>query len=770
MAKNDILELSKSETLVLGEDTSIKAGIDVEDVDFVAQVLTTNLYSEPIPSVLREITSNSLDATVEAGSDKPVIISNDVDDNGSFISFQDFGTGISEDRFYNVFVKIGKSTKRADSQAVGFFGLGRLSILSYTDTFYVDTVYDGILYKYIVYKNGLEIKFDKLSEQPTDLKNGTTVKVYYKSYNHSSLFEKGIRQQLGFFDNVYYKGFDNIDNNFKIYSFKSWSYHSWQQNDSPEIKIKLGPCTYPINFNTLGIGRINAPIYLNFEIGELPVAPNRESIIYSDKAKKLILDKLKKVCTDIVNKYNSTNRSMDNLGDFHKAFTSNNRYFWIDKDTKQYYLGITSEIENHSNDALLNPIFSPLPNHQDYGFHYISLENLLSKFHTKPRSLTKNGLYSKNNYIPIHLREHYNYIDTTGVKDLQPAKKRRYLASKDYSLFSFGDTMKLFPTSYEKYNNYYWILKLSKIPKDQWRKTIQIFQQEIKKYIDSTFNITHWNDIIVPDTFEPKIARGKNQTNWQALRKANGEIVVKEGRYPEKSGNSNIVFENKTVKADELGKEKCLVVYSDDRDKLENIVDMCSNGYNYYNYSRVSPKIKIRTGSKKVLSLFEEIDNYVNYDEFMKGEYTILKKVAVALLANTLKENYKYLFENKNYLKSFKQDFVDTINKTENLISEYAYRFDSKFKNEFLAMMEEKQQYHLPSLEVYNKCKEYCEQFAWLEHFRRDTTNYYSTERTLKDTTIPFAVEVAKFKKIRLDAENYRNPKVEEDESSTDNS
>lgn len=123
MAKNDILELSKSETLVLGEDTSIKAGIDVEDVDFVAQVLTTNLYSEPIPSVLREITSNSLDATVEAGSDKPVIISNDVDDNGSFISFQDFGTGISEDRFYNVFVKIGKSTKRADSQAVGFFGL-----------------------------------------------------------------------------------------------------------------------------------------------------------------------------------------------------------------------------------------------------------------------------------------------------------------------------------------------------------------------------------------------------------------------------------------------------------------------------------------------------------------------------------------------------------------------------------------------------------------------------------------------------------------------
>ena len=92
----------------------------------VFQMFTKNIYSNPIGMVVREITSNCFDSHVEAKVNSPVVIRKTFDklDNSHYISFIDYGVGMSPDRVENIYGVYFKSTKRVDNTQIGGFGIG----------------------------------------------------------------------------------------------------------------------------------------------------------------------------------------------------------------------------------------------------------------------------------------------------------------------------------------------------------------------------------------------------------------------------------------------------------------------------------------------------------------------------------------------------------------------------------------------------------------------------------------------------------------------
>jgi len=341
-------------------DEGVQAGISNESLPFMFEILSTQFYSNPIGSIIREITSNCFDSHQEAGVDEPVIISQGYDpEEGHYIEFQDFGVGLSVDRIYNVYMNYFSSTKRETNDMIGGFGLGSKTPLSYTDFFYITTVYDGLKYEYIYHKGESKPTIESLSgyetveeeyyqttiiedgeevelEEPilrtrnkkipvgtsTEDRNGTIIKIIIKDGDLSK-FTKELADQLTYFDNVYFKGFSN-SNNYEIYEGKNFIFRSDINQSNTNIHICIGKVRYAIDTKHINIGRdiMSIPIGLKFEIGDLQITPNRESIRYTDEAKKLIQDKLELAVEEITDLFNKQNPEIETLKKYNEVIRS----------------------------------------------------------------------------------------------------------------------------------------------------------------------------------------------------------------------------------------------------------------------------------------------------------------------------------------------------------------------------------------------------------------------------------------------------------------
>ena len=78
-----LLSNQESESTVVEREMTISSDKD----SMVFQIVTKGIYSDPIGTVVREITSNCFDSHVEAKVDSPVVIRKNKEENGFSISF-----------------------------------------------------------------------------------------------------------------------------------------------------------------------------------------------------------------------------------------------------------------------------------------------------------------------------------------------------------------------------------------------------------------------------------------------------------------------------------------------------------------------------------------------------------------------------------------------------------------------------------------------------------------------------------------------------------
>lgn len=323
-----IIDTQQSNVELYGDIKEFKTSIDPKNLEFITTLLSSNLYSDPEQSFIREIVSNAWDSHVEAGTtDKPVIIS--VKNSGNLenceISIRDYGTGISPERFKDIYINIGSSTKRDSNDYIGGFGIGKFSALACSNTVHITSYYNGIAYKYIMIKDGNVITTNLISELPTSEHNGVDVSIKVAQDKLNRYYDA--LSSILFFPNIYinytavFYGFNMPWDNYNKINIKRYNNFAVARHKLGDKYILLGNVLYPCNKYLLSdtarqFFNNSYGVALSFDIGELPVTPNRENIIYTPEAISKIEKKVREAMKEITELL--TNKIGTNITDLKK--------------------------------------------------------------------------------------------------------------------------------------------------------------------------------------------------------------------------------------------------------------------------------------------------------------------------------------------------------------------------------------------------------------------------------------------------------------------
>lgn len=311
------------------EENDITIAEDSNSLIFT--IFTKNMYSNPIGSVVREITSNCFDSHIEAGVNTPVLIKmyKDNETNTTYLSFNDYGMGISPERMKSIFSVLFKSTKRADNSQIGGFGLGSKSPLAYKrysglgeaeydNSYFIITYYNGIKYIYNIYESAKNPKYTLLHSEPTTEHNGTEVRIPVLEKDINT-FERELNRQLYYFENIYFEGLNDEFNDYKIIKANSFLYRG--NTYSNNIHVCLGKVAYPIDYSALGLNSsdYSLPLAIKLNIGDINVSVSRESIDYSEKTIKLLKSKLEEVKAEVKTLLQKQYENVTTLEDYFKV-------------------------------------------------------------------------------------------------------------------------------------------------------------------------------------------------------------------------------------------------------------------------------------------------------------------------------------------------------------------------------------------------------------------------------------------------------------------
>lgn len=297
-----------SDIEVIGDDiTEFKTGIDPKNLEFITTLLSSNLYSHPEESFIRETVSNAYDSHIEAeNNDDPIIIRFNF--LKRIISIRDYGVGISPERFKEIYCNIGSSTKRETNDYIGGFGIGRFSALACSNIVHLTSYYEGKEFYYIMTKDGNNIVTNLIRVTDTNEKNGVEVSI--RGIDDMGAYIKALKS-IAFFPNIYIDSDRTSEyiheiNKSNIIKYNTYSIINLElRNDK---KLLLGNVLYPLDTSILDTEELefiqlicNSGIAINFNIGELSITPNREMIIYTEETKRIIKERILRVKEEVIN-------------------------------------------------------------------------------------------------------------------------------------------------------------------------------------------------------------------------------------------------------------------------------------------------------------------------------------------------------------------------------------------------------------------------------------------------------------------------------------
>jgi hypothetical protein len=369
-------------------------------------MLFEGLYSNPIGSIVRELVSNAVDAHTEAGvTDIPVVVGLEYNyDSGWEFTVVDYGVGISDDRFLNIYAVPTESTKDDSNDLIGGWGIGSKTPFSYKDDFILHTCCEGKERIYAIYRdfeNGLRWSLLHSDDNST-MHNGTIVKLQIKESDHYKFVSECIKQ-LAYFPNIQFRNI-SYDEDYKIYTGKYFKFRTKEDIYSNKLHLIIGNVPYTINYEELGyvtykdveLKNIELPIGVTFNIGELPITPSRENIKYdnsknneNDKTKDLIKERIVLALDEIISK--DSNLIYGNFFNYILNFQNNDKskFITLNKEDLDSRIEITDY--NH-----LNPLI-PEPKFHKFKDFPVSLydRNSLKNFFNKEFRIYDNTVYSK---------------------------------------------------------------------------------------------------------------------------------------------------------------------------------------------------------------------------------------------------------------------------------------------------------------------------------------------------------------------------------------
>jgi len=749
-----ILEKQK-EALVHQEgetQESIGMSLDLDSAQILMQMLSKNLYSDDIGSTVRECASNALDSHRRAGVDKPIIVSlgRNKEDNYEF-SVEDFGTGLDADDVKNIISKYGKSTKRNSATELGMMGLGFKAPLAYTSSFYFVCRKNGIERKYMMYEGEDVNTIDLLYEAPTDQPNGVKVIVpvkYYDRYN----FEKKIREQLAYFESVYFD-VDGISNNFVITRHEFFQFSELASNNY--LHICLDNVYYPIDFDKLGIDSISLPVGLRFSLtdGIFPT-PNRESIRYTQEAKTVILKRLQQAADYFIEKYNETVTETTDLKVVIDYFSNDYRYLKMGKGTWDVhplskYATVKMAVPKLKGINLLN--VERLAKIQEY-----ILGEYEAKYYVNSKTMREAKRYYQATAIRKLPKTTYVYYG-----DRIPGLKKDYLKSIQpdrYTDALIVRKTKSFPLRNKigrgDYDNYYTMLQLSQHPKAQWRQMIQEFQSIINSYVDTFINI---DTLEVPQEFidarkKQRIStgqiKGTGVTGGPRRIKLKGEMICKQAEELERwVDNKNCKWVSKTYDMSKFHQNKFILVYGkqEDTEKMDK----------WFKPTR-DMNVQLAVLSERELKLVEKVQlhNLMSFSKFMEGKNKPFQRIATACLIDKLIDEYKYVFRNHECLEPISLDLYKKVESLRSYKNKYFKDVNDEVRDAIIEHAKSVNAFDPSFQSTVVEIETICKKLPFLDSMMSNIRYYGDVDS--EKPMLTALKDLFKYHKHRIDWKNYK--------------
>jgi len=743
---------------------TIGMSLDLDSAQVLMQMLSKNLYSDAIGSTVRECASNALDSHRRAGKgNHPIIVSFKSTNNNYEFSVEDFGIGLDADDVENIISKYGKSTKRNSTTELGMMGLGFKAPLAYASSFYFIARKDGRERKYMMYEGEEVNSIDLLSDSATSEGNGVKIIIPVK-WSDAYEFKKKIKEQLAYFENVYFDVPD-MDNTFKIY--RSEHYQLSDVCPDNEMHVCLDNVYYPLDFDKLGISRIyHCRIGLRFSLTDgLFPTPNREALRYTQEAKQLILNKIKTLANEFMTKYNETIADTDDVRAVVDHFSSGFRHI-TDHNGDKWEV---SEILKHATIPARTPTLigckyftaDSLYKIRDYMLNEYECKYELSNYRARI-SESRSRWDSDVTFTSLHRAD--KIVIFTGIfgdrkrryiKELWAKKSAKFLKkSHPFTLFSKD---KGWATS-THYSNpdmrcYHDLLKLYNYPKSQWREVITEFQTCIKKVTDNFIDL---DAIEVPEAwivadkaknFKPKPKAAKN-----GKVKEKGDVNVKQATAPERETGTNAKFVPTVYDGKGLHKRVNLTVYAkeEERSTLDHLFGM---------FRKMESEIKFVIMSDREIKVLEMygLHNFMPLSTFLKGHNKPFKRMMTAKLIFMFKGLYSRVFDVRNVLdevnSGLKKDLDELYDYQEKMIYTWA-----KETNTDLKLDEYASKHNLYDLETFTKLNRTDKLFSkhpFMKKLCNKMNGSYGNAFDYKGL-LDVMKDMCRYKKMRMNLSNYR--------------
>jgi hypothetical protein len=745
-----ILEKQK-EANVLEEgqaQESIGMSLDLDSAQILMQMLSKNLYSDDIGSAIRECASNALDSHRRAGVDTPIVVSFKASTANNYeFCVEDFGIGLDADDVRNIISKYGKSTKRESTTELGMMGLGFKAPLAYSSSFYFVCRKDGVERKYMMYEGEDVNTIDLLYETKTEEPNGVKIIIPVK-FNDRWSFMRKIKEQLCYFESVYFDVPEDssITNDFLISRHTHFQFS--EMSTDTRLHICLDNVYYPLDFEKIGIDRIDFPIALRFSLSDgLFPTPNRESLRYTQEAKKIIMDKLAQVADYYVETYNKSLNEGSDIKSMINYLEKNGHY--IEMSSRKY------KIDNFLRYASVKPLIPTLEGVKLLNFpslYKMYKQNILVDAFPSKFSLRYKRLSSADNYVyGYNLESVCNGQAKVWVYDDRiPGIKKDYLRatcveSEHNFIVKRAAPMKLGVPAKFDLKTYYHLLHLKNYPKDQWRDVIKEYQYILSMIEESFIDLDALN---VPQDFidSKKKARILKAGVASTKRlKLQGEIVCKKGvdllRY---NGGKNCKFDSQIYKLENLESDKNLKIYThhDDCLKLDPLYGMM--------YGK--QKMEVITFSSRELKIVEQLDihNLISYEKFMEGKTAPFKRIITSVLINEMMGLYRSTFDRIDAVRYVSTDLANKLDRLSQYRRDNYVSTDHDLRK---AMLEVALEHNLFDPQIYTEYIEMLDIFDKLTFLNPVCARLGYTRED--DPMIPVMIDLFKYYKHRVDLKHY---------------
>lgn len=291
-----IVKEEKSEVLSSGFNKSTKSTIAVNK--HMMRLLSSGLYSDKISAIIRELSTNALDAMIENGKIKDKVFDVHLPTTlEPWFEIRDYGDGLDANGMENTFIVFGDSTKNNSNKFNGTFGLGSKAPLGYVRNFLITSIHNGIktVYNYGKDEEDMPTLMEAMSA-PSKEPSGLCIRVAVNSADVSTFVDRAT-SIYKYFEN---KPNVNIPLEYKVDDVDI-SGDNWKVlKNSGNSHIVMGNVKYPVPSKLLTnekTKRILSVLHFRIDakIGEVNMTPSRESL----EADKTTQDFLDKVALDI---------------------------------------------------------------------------------------------------------------------------------------------------------------------------------------------------------------------------------------------------------------------------------------------------------------------------------------------------------------------------------------------------------------------------------------------------------------------------------------